>query len=162
WKDPAPTEEPAHPLRAEPEDKKTADHCGRHEQFAQRPRPASNERRAGKDQRENDDRQADAFHAAWHAQLPGLILVAGIIALHRSRACSWWPGSSFCTADVVIFQHHWLIGLARSLFGHRASSNDKSCTWSRLLNHGSAFTWIEPEPPSSNAIVIQPDFISCR
>ena len=34
WKDPAPTEEPAHPLRAEPEDEKTADHCGRHEQFA--------------------------------------------------------------------------------------------------------------------------------
>src|SRR5262245_583550 len=36
WKDPAPTEDPAHPLRAEPEDEKTADHCGRHEQFAQR------------------------------------------------------------------------------------------------------------------------------
>jgi hypothetical protein len=60
-KDPVPTEEPAHPLRAEPEDEKTADHCGRHEQFLQRSRPAPNERRTSKDLRENDDRQADAL-----------------------------------------------------------------------------------------------------
>ena len=53
----------------------TADHRGGNEESAQRARPAPNERCAGKDQREDDERQADLFHAAWHAQLPGWTLV---------------------------------------------------------------------------------------
>src|SRR5262252_2641866 len=71
WKDPAPADQSAHPFRAEPEDEKTADDRGGNEKFAQRSGPASNERCARKDDRENDEREADLFRAALHAQLLG-------------------------------------------------------------------------------------------
>jgi hypothetical protein len=72
WKEPGPAEKSAHPFGAEPEDEKTADHRGGNEEFAQRARPASNERCTSKYQSENDERQADLFHAGWrHTHLPG-------------------------------------------------------------------------------------------
>jgi len=48
-------------FQPKPQDEKTADHRGGNEEFTQRPGPAPDERRAGKDQRENDECQADAF-----------------------------------------------------------------------------------------------------
>src|SRR5215471_14921682 len=64
---------------------------GGNEKFAQRSGPASNERCARKDDRENDEREADLFRAALHAQLPGWTrAVRGpsrspAVTIHRTR-----------------------------------------------------------------------------
>src|SRR5262249_58067433 len=70
-KAPFPADKSSHHFRAEPEHEKAADHRGGNEEFAQRSGPASNERRAAKDQHEDDQREADLSDVAWHAQFPG-------------------------------------------------------------------------------------------